>query len=175
MKKVVNFVGFQAAWWVCILTAASGPWWAGPAAVAGVVVLHLVLNGRVRGELALVAGAVLLGLVLDGILASLGLLAFPDYTGPTVGPLPIWMLALWANLATTFGSSLGWMRRRWVVGALFGAIGGPLTYMAGSRFDALALATDPSHSLGALAVTWTVAMLLLMHATERCLPEDGTH
>ncbi len=172
MKKLVNFLGFQAGWWACVIGAAEGPVWLGPAAVGAVVGLHLALNGSRRGELALMLFAALLGLMLDGTLAANGLLGFPGEAGPVVGPLPIWMVALWINVAPTLGSSLGWMRRRYLLGALFGLVGGPFTYYAGVRLGALSFAPDNWESFGALAVTWTLAMPALLFATERCLPSE---
>ena len=172
MKKLVNFLGFQAGWWSCVLGAADGNWWIGPSVVAAVLALHLALNGNRRGEIALMLFAGLLGLLFDGTLASNGLLRFPEYAGPSVGPLPLWMLALWVNMAPTLGSALGWMRRRFVLGGLFGLIGGPLTYYAGVNFGALQFAPDNIESFAALALTWTLAMLALQVATERCLPAD---
>lgn len=173
MKKLVNFVGFQAGWWGCVWGSAQGNWWIGPVLVAVAIAVHLALNGNRRGELALMLIAGLLGLALDGLLTAGGLLRFPGYEGPNVGPLPLWMLALWINIAPTLGSALGWMRRRYVLGALFGFLGGPTTYYAGTTFGALMFAPDTYESWGALAITWTVAMVALQVATERCLPAES--
>ena len=170
MAKVVNFIAFQAGWWGCVLGAAAGEGWIGPSLVGAAVAVHLATTDRRRGALALMLFSGFLGLLLDGLLAANDLLRFPADEGPWVGPLPLWMVALWVNIAPTLGSSLGWLRGRYVRGGLFGLLGGPTTYYAGTRLGALRFAPDTHESWLALAVTWTLSMVLLLLATERCLP-----
>ncbi|QDU69465.1 DUF2878 domain-containing protein [Engelhardtia mirabilis] len=168
--KLANFLAFQLGWWACVLGAAQERPLLGPAVVAALIVVHLAFTRR-RGELGLVLFAALLGLVLDGGLAAGGLLRFDATDAPFVGPLPLWMVALWANFAPSLGHALGWMRRRYIVGLLFGALGGPTTYFAGVRLGALQFGDDMAASLIAITVVWAVAMPLLLLATERLLPE----
>ena len=59
-----------------------------------------------------------------------------------------------------------WMRGRWALAALMGAVGGPLSYLAGSRLGAMSF-EEPVSALLALAVIWAVAMPLLMLLSTR--------
>ncbi len=54
------------------------------------------------------------------------------------------------------------MNGRPVLAAIFGAIGGPLSYMAGERLGAIALGDPRWRSLLVLSISWAVAMPLLM-------------
>ena len=173
MAKLANFIAFQAGWWACILGAANDRPLIGPAVVVALIAVHLAVTRR-RGELALVLFAVLLGLVLDGGLSAAGLLQFDASDAPFVGPLPLWMVALWANFAPSLGHALGWMRRRYWLGLLFGVLGGPSTYYAGTRLGALQFGDDPVTSLIGITLVWALAMPLMLLATERLLPEAVT-
>ncbi len=99
-----------------------------------------------------VAGVV--GLVLDSALSASGVFTFLT-NQPGVWVSPPWMVSLWMNFAATLGSSLGWLQGRPLLAALFGGLGGPLSYWAGARLGAIELAGWPS--LAVLAVVWAVA------------------
>jgi hypothetical protein len=47
------------------------------------------------------------------------------------------MVMLWVNLATTFYFFPGWLRGRYVLSAIFGAIGGPIAYFSGAKLGAM--------------------------------------
>jgi hypothetical protein len=64
-----------------------------------------------------------------------------------------------------------WMSGRYLLAALFGAIGGPLSYLAGARLGAMSF-IDTGAAVTALAVGWGLAMPLLMWLAAR-LPQRG--
>jgi hypothetical protein len=165
MKLLVNFAAFQFGWFACVLGAANGLPWLGPMVVAAAVALHLLTARRPRSELCLVLAAMGLGLVADSALLATGWLSYP--VGLWLpGLAPYWIIAMWALFATTLNVSMGWMRGRPVLTVLMGAIGGPLSYLAGEKLGAIEL-TRPVHALAALALAWAIAMPLLMWLAAR--------
>jgi hypothetical protein len=70
------------------------------------------------------------------------------------------MVMLWVNLATTMNVSLGWLRSRYTLAAVFGAIGGPMAYYSGAKLGAMT-ALPPLQSLVVIGAAWAVAMPLL--------------
>ena len=175
MNLAVNFVAFQLGWFACVLGAANGMPWAGPLVVLGVVALHLARVPRPRPELRLIAVSMALGLLVDSLLLATGWLSYP--AGPWLpGPwqsnpwqsnlAPYWIVAMWALFATTLNVSMGWLRGRPLLAVLMGAVGGPLSYLAGEKLGGIEL-TAPAAALTALAVAWAVAMPLLMKLAER--------
>jgi hypothetical protein len=48
-------------------------------------------------------------------------------------------VAVFRGDAATLRHSLGWLRGRWLVGAVLGAVGGPLAYLGGESLGALIL------------------------------------
>ena len=162
MSKLLNLVGFQVGWFACILGTANGTSWVGPT----VVTLFLSATLAVRSDRAklgvrLVAAA-LIGFSADSLMARLGVLEW--MTGATMSPM--WMMALWPNLAVTLDSSLGWLAGRYGLAALLGAIAGPASYYAGAQLGALQFRGTPMN-LMAVAIEWLVALPLLLLLTER--------
>ena len=103
----------------------------------------------------------MLGWLADSCLVLTGLIAFPAYTH-LGGPSPVWMVALWVAFAATLRHSLGWLRGRWLLGAVLGAIGGPLAYLSGQALGAVALHGEAG--VLAVAVQFALATPLLLTA-----------
>ncbi|MDR0181943.1 DUF2878 domain-containing protein [Lysobacter sp. UC] len=157
MRSLANFVGFQLAWWACVLGAIHDAAWLGVLAGIAFVALQWLASPQRRVDARLVACAVLLGLLLDGSLAQLGWI---DYRGGTAHlPAPAWIVALWAAFAMTITHSLGWLRPGMAL--LLGAIGGPLAYLGAERMGAVELTSGVQATI-ALAIGWALATCALV-------------
>lgn len=162
---VVNFVLFQAAWFACIYAAAHQHSAWGTACIAAVVAWHLHTAVRPGRELALVACALVIGGVFDSAVAAAGLLRYADgQFDPRLAPH--WIVALWALFATTLNVSLRWLKGRWWIAALLGAVAAPLSYAGGVRMGAAEFGNAPL-ALCALGLGWAVLMPLLMRLSMR--------
>jgi len=162
---IVNFVAFQCGWFACVLGAAHGWPLVGAAAAMTIVALHLACAPRAAPELKLVMLAFAMGALWDSALVSSGWIVFTS--GMLIdGVAPPWILALWALFATTLNASLGWLKNKLLMAALFGALGGPLSYWAGMRLGALQFAA-PMAALIALSIGWGVMTPLLIMAARR--------
>ena len=158
-----NFAAFQLAWLVAVWGASAGLWWLGPVAVAAWVSAYSIWQKCARAEAMLWLGAGLLGAMTDSLLVWSGAMVFPESAGPAF-PTTFWMVALWINFAAALRHCMGWLCGRFVLTTVFGAIGGPLAYLAGSKFGALEI-----HSLPAIVVAWLLVMpgLLLIEMKTR--------
>jgi hypothetical protein len=159
MKVLVNAVAFQAGWFATVLGAANGLPWLGLAAVLAVGGLHLRASPRPGVEARLLLVAMALGLGFDSLLLATGWIVYPNGLFAP-GLAPYWIVALWALFATTLNVSLRWLRGRDVLAVVFGAIGGPLSYLAGARLGAMTF-VDTAPALLALAIGWGAMMPLL--------------
>lgn len=169
MNAFVNFMAFQAGWFATVLGAANGKPWIGPIVVLAAVALHLRNTRLPMMEARLLASALLFGLVADSLLLATGWIAYPNgFWLP--GLAPYWIICLWALFATTLNVSMRWMAGRYVLAAVFGGIGGPLSYLAGARLGAMTF-TDTTAALVALSLVWASLMPLLMWLASRL---DGT-
>jgi hypothetical protein len=159
MKLLINFACFQLGWFACVLGAANGIPWAGPMIVTLVVAIHLLIAQRPGLELWLVAAAMAVGLVADSLLLASGWISYPNgYWVP--GLAPYWIIAMWALFATTLNVSMRWLRGSLPLTVLMGAVGGPLSYLAGAKLGGIEFLA-PIWAMSALAVIWALVMPFL--------------
>lgn len=154
LRLALIFIGFQAAWFGCILGVARGLPWMGIAAVAVVVGLQLLASSSPRQDALLVGLAMALGLVWDTALLQLGVVEYAA-TGPIEGAAPAWILALWALLGVNLREALQWLHGRWWLAALVGGVSGALSYVGAVRLGAGRL-PDLGLAVAVLALGWAV-------------------
>ena len=165
-RKVINVAAFQIGWFAAVLGAAGGMPWLGVIVVPFVLGVHLVLSPDWRPQLLLALFAAALGFFVDTAMIAAGLFSPVPYLLPPFLSPP-WMVMLWVNFATTLSVSMGWLRGRPLLAAVFGAVGGPLAYASGARLGAMTHMPDTA-SLIALGLAWA-AVLLLLYRMERHL------
>jgi hypothetical protein len=162
---LINFIAFEIGWFAAVLGAAHDHVWAGVAVAALVVLLHLLMSHRLQRELKLLLAVMMLGAVWDSALAMRHIIEYP--TGQLSPMLaPVWIVAVWALFATTLNVSLVFLRGRWWLAALFGAVGAPLSFLGGMRLHALQF-PDTNAALCVLAIGWAIMMPLLIYLSVR--------
>jgi hypothetical protein len=177
VRTLVLVSACQAGWAACVVGAASGRPLLGPVFVLLLLIVRVVMSrsGAKRALVTCTAMGAALGVVLDGLLVLAGVLRFT--TGVPGGgpgwPAPLWMIALWVNLALVIDPLFARLGPRPLVAALVGAVGGPFAYFAGARLGALTLAPDLSIALTAVAAEWAVALPLLVTMAARLLPAES--
>ena len=153
--RFLNAIAYQCGWLACV---AGGNAWALPAG-ALILALHGWLVERSARGWAFIAVAALLGLAMDLGWQQLGLLEFHGTLGAGIPP---WLVVLWLLFATTFAHSLAWLHERLALGALLGAVLGPLSYVAGVELGA-ATTRFPLWQLAlAMAPAWALLLPLLL-------------
>ena len=159
---LMNFILFQAAWFITVFSASLGQPWFGPVFSLCWLYSHLGLHqGTRKSDLQIVIIAALLGFTLDSIMVVTGVFSFPDTA--TLGyPSTLWMVALWINLALTLDHSLGWLKEKLLLSAVFAGIGGPLAYYAGSKFGVIQF-NDLHIAMTFLSLMWALVMPLLLY------------
>lgn len=159
-RKLVNAVLFQVVWFAVVLGVARGMMWFGPLMLLPVLGIHLVLAEDRAGEVKLLAAAGILGFLFDTSLVAGGV--FLPVTAFLPRPFsPPWMVCLWLNFAATLNGSMVWLRGRYLVAALFGALGGPLAYYTGAKLGATE-ALPTLNDILVLAVGWGIMTPLLV-------------
>lgn len=173
-RFVINFLLFQLGWFSCVLGAANGYPLLGPVVVAAILVAHFNLVDHPRKELMLIAIAGLMGAVFDTVLVRTGWLTYPN--GMLLeATAPYWIVTMWLVFASTINLSMRWMHGRMLAALVLGAIGGPLSYLAGARLGGLEF-IEQSHALIALAVGWglvTPVLVLLGQRFDGVSPEPA--
>ena len=163
-RNLVNFAGFQAAWWATILSAADGRPWLAASASGAAVLLHLSLFDRSPQERRLLAAATAVGLAIETANALAGFTRFD----PRPFDLPIapaWMVVQWTVLGGVLRHSLGWIRGRYALAAALGGIAAPFSYLGGERLGALSVGGTPA--LVAIGIEYAIALPVLLLVEKR--------
>lgn len=142
---------FQLGWFACALGARQ-PWLLLIALAC--IGAHLRWIAKARNEWRVLVYVAACGWGVDSALMHLGLFSFPDQQLL----LPLWLALLWLLFASTLGYSLNWSARPWWLASLVGAVGGPMSYFAGSRLADVGLPLGTWPSLLLIAMIWAVLL-----------------
>ena len=152
---VLNFVLFQITWFACVLGSAKGYPWLGAIIVTLSLFWHLSQAKPKLIEAKWCLIALVIGAVFDQMILSLGLIQYNN-NGWSASMVPVWILALWLAFALTLNVSMRWLRGKYLVALVFGAVGGPLAYMGAQKLGAVTLG---EHSLIVLGIGWALITL----------------
>ena len=154
LKPLANAALFQCGWFACVLGGNSAWLLVGVAVLA----IHLLWISAWSKDGQVILVITLLGTVVDTSLRTFGVFHF-SMPGPLI---PIWLILLWAVLATTLRHCLAWSARPWWRASLLGAVGGPLSYYAGSQLAGVSFGYATTPTLIGLAVLWAL-LFPVMH------------
>lgn len=168
VEGIVSVVVVQVGWFACVLGAARGLSWLGPAVVLVFSALHCAYSFTWRRDLRLMLTLAIAGTILDSLLANLGLMAF--YGRPDPWPawlVPPWITALWLHFGTLRHALFRPLSKRSWIAALCGAVGAPVAYAGGVRLQAASFHPQLWPSLLALALAWAVLLPVASRLTWR--------
>lgn len=161
INNLINLALFQGVWFITVIGAAEGNAWYGITGLSCFVCIHYLIAHTVKADFLLAAVAILLGLIIETTLIQTGVLNYlHSITSPQFAPL--WILILWANLALTLNGCLRWLQGRYMLAALLGAMGGPLTYFGGMKLGAATTDLPVATTLGVIAVIYAFVTPLLL-------------
>ena len=163
--QLVNFVVFQSAWFAAVLGAAHQlPLW-GTAAVLAAFAWHLAVSARPLEEANLFAVVCLIGFIVETGNVLLGHVSYPSGQ-PVANLAPYWMVALWGLLAIALNVTMRWMKGRYGLAAVLGAIAGPASFVSGVKLGG-AQFIHATPALIVMACSWAVLMPALMWLSMR--------
>ena len=168
--SLVNYALYQVGWFACVLGAS----WRSPGVGLSIALVligaHLVLSSERHVEVGLVLFATVVGAAVEVFQIAAGTYHFTSVPVNGVWPPP-WLLAMWAQLATTFRFSLRRVSAQPLPAALFGAAGGPIAFIAGQRLGAVTLLPPVTHGLLRLSLTWAIALVAFSVVVRRATPD----
>lgn len=153
LKPLANAVLFQCGWFACVLGGNSRWLLVAVAALA----VHLLWISSWSREGQVILAVTLLGTVIDTSLRTFGVFHF-SMPGPLI---PLWLIVLWALLATTLRHCLAWSARPWWRASLLGAVGGPLSYYAGSQLAGVSFGYGTMPTVIGLGLLWALLFPVL--------------
>ena len=162
---IINFILFQLGWFACVVGAAKQMPWLGVIVVLAIVIWHLSQAKQPKLEVYLLILTLIIGAIYDQTMLQNKLLTYQAH-GWSNSLTPAWILALWVEFATILNVSLRWMRGRWLIAILFGAIGGPLAYIGAAKLGAVTINVLPLGYI-ALSIGWAIITPLLLKISEK--------
>ena len=161
-ERIANAVLFQLGWLACVL-GGNSLWLL--LAVA-VLVIHLRWISSWAAEGRLILCIVIVGTAVDSVLRYLDVFRFAD-ASPLI---PLWLMLLWALLATTLRHCLAWSARPWWLASGLGALGGALSYYAGGRLAGVQFPYGEAATLIVIGLLWAGLFPLLHLMARRLAP-----
>ncbi len=163
---ILNVVAFQAGWLALVLAPANGVAYAGFAAAAAVIALHLWRSPDGLSEAKLLLAAAGLGLVVESAVLRGG---FVGYTaaGSHDGIAPLWLVMMWPVFATSVNVTFRSFRNWTVAAAAFGFAFVPIAYLAGVKLGAMTMPEPIVRSLAAIGLGWAIALPLMFWLGQR--------
>jgi hypothetical protein len=162
---LLNLTLFKAGWLAAIFAAAASVPILGTAAIAIAVAVHLVRSDAPRDEFLLLALAAFTGFVWESILVYAGFMQYGPNAALAV-TAPYWIVAMWVLFATTLNVGMRWLRKNLLVASVFGALGGPMSFLAGEKAGAVSF-SDTSTALVLIGLGWAVILPLLVSFAAR--------
>ena len=162
LERIANAVLFQLGWLVCVIGGNS--LWLLLALAALVIHLRWISSWAAEGRLIL--SVVIVGTAVDSVLRYLGVFRFED-AAPLI---PLWLMLLWALLATTLRHCLAWSARPWWLASALGALGGALSYYGGGRLAGVQFPYGEAATLIVIGVLWAGLFPLLHLMARRLAP-----
>jgi hypothetical protein len=172
-NNLVNLAFFQAVWFLTVIGAANGRLWPGFLALAVFFAAHCFLSATARADFLLVIGAIFIGLVTEAVFVRAGLLLYPEEMALVAG-VPLWMLVLWANFALTMNGCLSWLQGRYLLAAVLGFVGGPLSYLGGIKLGAATAGASLEILLAAIAICYAIVTPALLFLAQRLAASKAT-
>lgn len=161
-ERIANAVLFQLGWLACVLGGNS--LWLLLALAALVIHLRWISSWAAEGRLILCI--VIVGTAVDSVLRYLDVFRFAD-ASPLI---PLWLMLLWALLATTLRHCLAWSARPWWLASALGALGGALSYYGGGRLAGVQFPYGDIPTLILIGLLWAVLFPLLHLMARRLAP-----
>lgn len=159
LKNLINAGLFQLGWFACVL-GGNSPWLL---LAFAALAIHFLWISRSWSEVRLIVAVCAIGTLVDSALLNAGVFEF-KHAGVLI---PLWLIVLWALLATTLRHCLAWTAKPVWRAALLGAIGGPLSYYAGQRMGAVAFGLGVWPMLAVLSVIWAGLFVVLQRLADR--------
>ena len=167
MKNILNILGFNIGWWACVLGAANGFSYVGPAAMLVFLVLHFYINAFDYSEIKLIIIFAFLGTLIDTLMVYTGMLSYKGLYEEDIIIAPLWITAMWCGFAATVNHSMAFLKGKWIYSLISGAIFGPLAYMTGQGLGAINFNADHLSIIILLAVVWAFSLPLIFFVNDR--------
>ena len=165
--KVLNAIFFYIIWWGCVLGIQYSYNYLGPLLTIIVGIAHLNIIVDFKKEVKLILAVGLLGLIVESFHLHSNLLDYSGYIFSNSLFPPLWILCMWLGFAGTLNYSMFWMKGRWILMIICGAIFGPMSYLAGVKLGVLNLNFSYTLSIVVIGITWGLSIPIMYYMNKK--------
>ena len=157
------------SWWACVMGVVkyNQPYF-GPFVMSLFIFFHLLMIKNKKKEILFLSIAGIIGFFVDSFKAFSGFITYNGVFSDNLAPL--WIIAMWIGFAATINHSGSWIKKRYLIAILLGAIFGPLNYLVGDNMDALSINMNFSQNILVLSFVWGVSVPFLYYLAEKINP-----
>lgn len=156
--KIINLIFFYLIWWGCILGIRLNLDYVGPVLTFVFIVAHLNIVSELRKELMLILCGGFLGLTVESLYLYFNFISYEGYLISESFIPPLWIVCIWVGLAMTINHSMGFLKNKWIVMVICGAIFGPICYFAAIKFSILHFHYPISESIFILSAACGISL-----------------
>ncbi|MEW9796756.1 DUF2878 domain-containing protein [Alteromonas sp. CYL-A6] len=160
VKNGVNFVWFQAIWFLAIFFQYEWFW-----LIIMLLFGFFIVVGQRLLELKVMVSVAVTGVIVDSALTGAGVFIFDDQVRAVW--IPWWLVTLWLGFAGTLRHSLRYLGERPWLCVAAGGISGPLSYLAGERLGAVSFGYPLTVTLVILSAVWAALLPLSFYLMKR--------
>jgi hypothetical protein len=153
-KPIINFIGFQLIWWLCVLFNDATI-----LICCLLLTVHLAYHSRPLAEFKsmLVIGAI--GYCIDSLLTTLGVFEFSNHAWLA----PMWLGVLWLGFATNISCLSSNLALSPFLLAIIGFVLVPFSYIGAAHLNAVVLPYGTAITWLTIAMIWAFLLPLLFN------------
>ena len=150
-----------------MLGVKAGMAYLGPFLMFAFLAVHITRILDNYSELKLIILFGFIGTVIDTSMAYFGILIYNGTYFPDTYIAPLWITSMWCGFSATVNHSLSWLKDRYVASAVLGLVSGPLSYLAGVKFEAIEFAAAPIIALIIISIYYGITVPLMYWVNEK--------
>ena len=156
---IFNVLGLEITWAACAYGATHSMPLFGVIVGAIYLIIHFALTPSRRNDFLTMCCLAAIGISLDYINMRFEIISFHQGVSD-ISFLPLWLVVLWCVFVLMIPHSLYWLRKRPVLSAALGGIGGSSSYWLGDKFGAIFLSEPLTISIGVYFIQWAIYIIV---------------
>lgn len=153
MMVIISIILLNLLWFASVLGAANQLIWPAFLVLFVLLVVSFIYEDIDRKDAKVILFSLFFGILCDGFLNVSGLVIYNNVLFNFEVLPPIWIMLLWIGFGVSIKSGLQWLLNAPMLGALFMAVGAPLSYYSASQLNAVKF-SDTLEAMTVVGVAW---------------------
>lgn len=165
LNRTFSTIIFYVGWIVCLREATLEHSYYGLLLVVSFLVYFLYYSTCRKADALLLVLVLLMGPLSDILYAQLGLLYYHSMHSLSGWFPPLWVFILWSLFAANI-HLFSWLKDRWWLAVLLGALGGPISYLSVVRLGGASILKSLPLTYATIGGAWAILLPLFIWLNE---------